>query len=83
MLLFQRFSSFSGLLNFRSNANNCASAGFKYWLENFASVWSGLMPHNVLILPFCSAAAMTAAAPSPMSFLSRLTEVSGLLKNRQ
>ena len=83
MLLPSRFRSVSGLLNFRSNANNCASAGFKYWLEKFAFVWSGLMPHNVLILPFCSAAAMTAAAPSPMSFPSRLTEVSGLLKNRQ
>ena len=78
-----RFKTFNALLNFRSNANNCASAGFSPHCEKLASVWSGLMPHNVLILPFCSAAAITAAAPSPMPLLSRLTEVSGLLKNRQ
>ena len=38
ILLFQRLRVVKALLNFRSNANNCASAGFKPFREKSASV---------------------------------------------
>ena len=51
-------------------------------MEILTSVSPSWIPQSVLMLLCCFAAATMAAAPSPRSFLSRLTEVNALLNNQ-
>ena len=76
------FALFNALLNSRSKLNRTASGAFKLPWRKLTSIWPSLMPQSVFMLPFCFAAATMAAAPSPRSFLSKLTEVNVLLNNR-
>ena len=80
--LYLKSTDFSDLLTSRSKLNRTASGASRSWREKSTSAMPSAMPHSVLMLPCCFAAATTAAAPSPRLFRSKLTEVNDLLKFR-